>query len=51
MERLYLLEEFYGFGLGKKLVNFNISLAKKEHQKGIWLAVWVETKPLWTGSP
>lgn len=42
MERLYLLEEFYGLGLGKDLFNFNVSLAKKNNQVGIWLAVWVE---------
>jgi ribosomal protein S18 acetylase RimI-like enzyme len=42
MSRLYLLEEFYGLGLGKELFNFNVKLSKQNKQKGIWLAVWVE---------
>ncbi|QNM87012.1 GNAT family N-acetyltransferase [Polaribacter pectinis] len=42
MSRLYLLKEFYGLNLGKEFFNFNVELAKKNNQKGIWLAVWVE---------
>lgn len=42
MERLYLLEEFYGFGLGKKLFKHNLKLAKENNQKGIWLYVWIK---------
>ena len=41
-ERLYLLKEFYGLGLGKKLLNHNIKIAKKHNQKGLWLFVWTE---------
>ena len=41
-ERLYLLKEFYGLGLGKKLLNHNIKIAKEYNQKGLWLFVWVE---------
>ena len=37
MSRLYLLEEFYGFNLGKELFNFNVELSKQNNQKGIWL--------------
>ena len=44
MSRLYLLKEFYGLGLGKQLMNFNINLAKENNQKGIWLKVWVENE-------
>ncbi len=44
MSRLYLLKEFYGIGLGKKLMNFNISFSKKKKQKAIWLKVWVENQ-------
>lgn len=44
LSRLYLLEEFYDLGLGKKLFDFNISLAKKNNQLGVWLAVWTENK-------
>jgi len=42
MERLYLLEEFYGLGLGKKLFDFNVNLVKRNNQKGIWLYVWIK---------
>jgi ribosomal protein S18 acetylase RimI-like enzyme len=41
-ERLYLLKEFYGLGLGKKLLKHNIKIAKEHNQKGLWLFVWVE---------
>ena len=44
MSRLYLLKEFYGLGLGKKLFDFNINLCKQNNQSGIWLAVWVENQ-------
>lgn len=44
MSRLYLLKEFYGLQLGKKLFNFNIDFSKKHKQKGIWLAVWIENQ-------
>lgn len=42
LERIYLLREFNGMGLGRALMNFNISLARSRGQKGIWLYVWVE---------
>ena len=42
MERLYLLEEFYGLGIGLQLMNFNSTLAQKNKQSGIWLEVWIE---------
>jgi len=42
MERLYLLEEFYGLNLGKILLDFNIKIAKENNQSGIWLYVWIE---------
>lgn len=42
LDRLYLLKEFYGKNLGRKLLDFNIELSKKNNQKGMWLAVWVE---------
>ena len=44
MSRLYVLEEFYGLGLGKELFNFNVNFSKENNQKGIWLAVWIENK-------
>ncbi|QTD37122.1 GNAT family N-acetyltransferase [Polaribacter batillariae] len=42
MERLYLLEEFYGLGLGNKLFQYNLNLSKNNLQKGIWLYVWIK---------
>lgn len=42
MERLYLLEEFYGLGLGNTLFQHNLKLAKQNNQKGIWLYVWIK---------
>ena len=42
LERLYLLQEYHGLHLGQQLFNFNIELAKSNHQSGIWLFVWKE---------
>jgi ribosomal protein S18 acetylase RimI-like enzyme len=42
LERIYLLREFYGLKLGQELIQHNIDLSKKNHQKGIWLFVWIE---------
>lgn len=41
-ERLYLLQDFYGMGLGEKLLNHNIEIARIHEQKGFWLYVWTE---------
>ena len=40
LERIYLLQEVLGLKLGKQLMDFNIDLAKKQDQSGIWLFVW-----------
>lgn len=42
MERIYLLKEYYGLGLGKQLFECNVNLAKKNNQLGMWLHVWFE---------
>ena len=42
LDRIYILKEFYDLKLGSKLFDFNIQLSKKQQQKGIWLATWVE---------
>ncbi len=42
LERLYLLKDFYGLGLGPELLNYNIELSKKMNQAGMWLFVWKE---------
>lgn len=44
LDRLYLLKGFYGKKLGAKLFDFNIELSKKNQQKGVWLAVWIENQ-------
>jgi len=44
LDRLYLLKEFYGQNLGDTLLNCNIELSKRNNQKGMWLAVWIENK-------
>lgn len=41
LERLYLLEEYIGRGLGLELLNFNIELSKSHNQLGMWLYVWI----------
>lgn len=43
-ERLYLLKDFYGLGLGEMLLVHNSELAKKQHQKALWLFVWTENE-------
>jgi len=40
LDRIYLLPRFYDLSLGKILLQFNIDLAKKNQQAGIWLFVW-----------
>jgi len=42
LDRIYLLKEFYNLKLGWELFEFNLSLAKSNHQRGIWLYVWKE---------
>lgn len=44
LERIYLLNDFHGRGLGKALLDYNIEMAKAAGQKGIWLYVWVENQ-------
>jgi len=40
LQRIYLLNPFQGYGLGKEILDFIIQLAKSSHQKSIWLGVW-----------
>ena len=44
LERLYLLNEFHGLGLGYGLFEFNLELSKKNNQAGMWLFVWKENQ-------
>lgn len=41
LDRIYLLKEFHGLKLGFELLKFNIALAKRSNQSGIWLFTWV----------
>jgi GNAT superfamily N-acetyltransferase len=43
-ERLYLLKDFYGMGLGEKLLEHNSQIAKLHHQKALWIFVWTENE-------
>jgi len=44
LDRIYLAREFYGLKLGLELLKFNIELAKKNNQSGMWLYVWIGNK-------
>ena len=44
LERLYLLNEYYGLQLGNELLNFNIKLSRINKQDGMWLFVWKENQ-------
>jgi len=37
LDRIYLLKEYFGLKLGLELLNFNIEVARKNKQSGIWL--------------
>jgi ribosomal protein S18 acetylase RimI-like enzyme len=40
ISRLYLLDEYIGLGLGKKLLEHAIDFAKQQEKQYIWLGVW-----------
>ena len=40
IERIYVLEDFYGHGIGLKLLEKAITIAREKHLKSIWLGVW-----------
>lgn len=42
LDRIYLLKGFYNLKLGRELFEFNMALAKHNHQTAIWLYVWNE---------
>ena len=44
MERLYLLQEYYGLRLGQQLLQYNIDLSKQQGEQGMWLYVWKENE-------
>jgi ribosomal protein S18 acetylase RimI-like enzyme len=40
IERIYVLKDFYGQGIGQTLLKKAIKIAKQRHLKSIWLGVW-----------
>jgi ribosomal protein S18 acetylase RimI-like enzyme len=44
LSRIYLLEAYYGLGLGNQLFDFIKDLCLQNNQSGIWLRVWVENQ-------
>ncbi len=40
LERIYLLSQFQGKGIGKKLLTQTINIAKQHEMKYLWLGVW-----------
>jgi ribosomal protein S18 acetylase RimI-like enzyme len=42
LERLYVLEKFHDLKIGKRLMDFNLKIAKENDQSGVWLYVWTE---------
>jgi len=42
LERIYLLEEFHDRKLGLTLLEFIVSLSRRENQQGIWLYTWIK---------
>lgn len=44
IERIYILKEAQGKGLGQVLLDFAVDQARLAGQKGIWLGVWEENK-------
>lgn len=43
-DRIYVLKEYYDLKIGKLLFEYNVELAKRNNQTGMWLYVWVENK-------
>ncbi len=44
LDRIYLLEKFYGKNLGRQLLDMNILCSKNGGQQGMWLATWIENQ-------
>lgn len=42
LDRIYLLQDFYGQGVGQSLFDHNRQLAQGRRQTGIWLYTWKE---------
>lgn len=42
LDRIYIDENFLEQKLGQILLDFNVEIAKRYHQRGIWLYTWIE---------
>jgi len=44
IERIYIIQSWQGKGLGTRLLDFAVNLAKERKLKKVWLGVWEENK-------
>ncbi|WP_282112445.1 GNAT family N-acetyltransferase [Maribacter stanieri] len=44
LERIYVLSQFQGLGIGEKLLDHIKKLASEKNKKMLWLGVWQENK-------
>jgi ribosomal protein S18 acetylase RimI-like enzyme len=44
IERIYVLSEYHGKGVGQSLLDYSIKIAKNNNVKYIWLGVWEKNK-------
>ncbi len=44
LDRIYLLESFYGLNIGTALFDFNLNLSREHQQSGMWLYTWIENQ-------
>jgi len=42
VERIYIVKEYYGKGIGQRLLNFALQIAKQQQMDYVWLGVWEE---------
>jgi ribosomal protein S18 acetylase RimI-like enzyme len=42
VERIYIGKEFYGKGVGQRLLDFALQIAKQQKMVYVWLGVWEE---------
>ncbi|WP_290039104.1 N-acetyltransferase [Psychromonas sp. 14N.309.X.WAT.B.A12] len=45
VEKIYLLQEFLGEGLGHQLINFAVARAEQQNKQYLWLGVWEDNQP------
>jgi len=45
VEKIYLLQQFLGKGLGHQLINFAVERAEQQDKQYLWLGVWEDNQP------